>query len=144
MDALFAGIPGVCVYLDDILVSGKTKQEHDKNLDLVFTVLWDAGLRLKREKCLLAQDRVTYLGHIIDNKGLHPVKKKVDAIHKAPEPENVSELQSFIGLLYYYNKFISNIFTVMAPLYKLLRKDTSWKWGRVIKGIQTMPNVVTL
>ena len=43
MDALFAEIPGVCVYLDDILVSGKTKQEHDKNLDLVFSVLWDAG-----------------------------------------------------------------------------------------------------
>ena len=76
MDALFAGIPGVYVYLDDILVSGKTKQEHDKNLDLVFSVLWDAGLKLKREKCLLAQDRVTYLGHIIDNKGLHPVNKK--------------------------------------------------------------------
>ena len=49
MDTLFAGIPDVCVYLDDILVSGKTKQEHDKNLDLVFSVLWDAGLKLKRE-----------------------------------------------------------------------------------------------
>ena len=68
MDALLAGIPGVCVYLDDILVSGKTKQEHNKNIDLVFTVLWDAGLKLKREKCLLAQDRVISLGHIIDNK----------------------------------------------------------------------------
>ena len=75
MDALFAGIPGVCVYLDDILVSGKTKQEHDKNLDLVFTVLWGAGLKLKREKCLLAPNRVNYLGHIIDNKRLHPVNK---------------------------------------------------------------------
>ena len=48
MDALLAGIPGVCVYLDDILVSRKTKQEHDKNFDLVFTVLWDAGFKLKR------------------------------------------------------------------------------------------------
>ena len=73
---------------------------------------------------------MTYLGHIIDNKGLHPVKKKVDAIHKAPEPENVSELQSFIGLLCYYNKFLSNLSTVMAPLYELLRKDTPWKWGK--------------
>ena len=92
MDALFAGVPGVCVYLDDILVSGKTKQEHDKNLDIVFTVVWDAGSKFKRKKCLLAQDRVTYLGHIIDNKGLHHVKKKVDVIHKAPEPRNVPEL----------------------------------------------------
>ena len=51
-------------------------------------------------------------------------------IHKAPEPENVSELQYFIGLLYYYNTFISNLSTVMAPLYELLRKDTPWKWGK--------------
>ena len=49
MDSLFAGIPVVCVYLDDTLVSGKTKQEHAKNFDLVFTVLWDACLKLKRE-----------------------------------------------------------------------------------------------
>ena len=55
------------MYLDYILVSGKTKQEHDKNVYLVFTALWDAGLKVKRETCLLAQDRVTYLGHIIDN-----------------------------------------------------------------------------
>ena len=130
MDALFAGIPGVCVYLDDIQVSGKTKQEHDKNVALVFLVLWDAGLKLKGKKCSLAQDRVTYLGHIIDNKGLQHVKKKVDAIHKAPEPENVSELQSFIGLLCYYNKFLSNLSTVMAPLYELLRKYTPWKRGK--------------
>ena len=84
----------------------------------------------KREKCLLARDRVTYLGHIIDNKRLHPVKKKVDDIHKAPEPENVSELQYFICLLCYYNKFLSNLSTVMAPLYELLRKDTHWKCGK--------------
>ena len=65
----------------------------------MFTVVWDAGLKLKKEMCLLAQDRVTYLGHLIDNKGLHPVKKKnVDAIHKAPKPENVYELQSLMLL----------------------------------------------
>ena len=87
--------------------------------------------KVKKGKCLMAQDRVTYLGHIIDNKGLHPVKKKVDAIHKAHEHKNVSELQFFIGLLCYYNKFLSNISTVLAPLYELLRKDTSWKWGKV-------------
>ena len=75
MDALFAGIPGVCVYLDDILVTGKTKQELDKNLELVFTVLWVAGLKLKGGKCLLAHDWVIYLGINIDNKGLHNVKK---------------------------------------------------------------------
>ena len=61
---------------------------------------------------------------------MHPVKKKVDAIYKASEPENVSELQYCIGHLCYYNTFLSNLSTVMAALYELLRKDTPWKWGK--------------
>ena len=61
---------------------------------------------------------------------MYHVKKKVDAIHKAPGHENVSELQSFISLLCYYNRFLSNLSTVMAPLYGQLRKYTPWKWGK--------------
>ena len=63
----------------------------------------------------MAQDRITYLGHIIDNKGLHHVNNKVDDIHNAHQPENISDLQYFIGLLCYYNKFLLRLSTVMAP-----------------------------
>ena len=84
---------------------------------------------------------MTYLDHIIDNKGLHHVKKKVDTIHKTPEPENVSELQYFIGLQCYYNKFLSNRSSAMAPLYELLRKyilknaDLEKKFDRVPRAV---------
>ena len=71
-----------------------------------------------------------YLGHIIDAKGLHPLASKVEAIQNAPAPTNVNELQSFIGLISYYGKFLSNMSTVMAPLYELLRKDTDWAWEK--------------
>ena len=101
-------------------------QAHDNNVDLVFTDLWIAGL----QKCLVSQEGVTYLGNIIDNKWMYPVKRKVDAFHKPPKPDNVSELPYFIGLLCYYNKFISNLSTEMAPLYELLRKDIPLKWGK--------------
>ena len=85
---------------------------------------------VKKGKLFISSRWAHLPGHIIDNKGLHRVKKKVDAIHKAPEPEKVSQLQCFIRLLCYYNKFISNLSTDIATLYELLRKDTPWKWGK--------------
>ena len=130
MDGLFSNVEGVVCYLDDILVCGKDIQDHNKNLDIVFSILYQSGLKLKKDKCLLAESSVKYLGHIIDAKGLHPLASKVEAIQNAPAPTNVNELQSFIGLISYYGKFLSNMSTVMAPLYELLRKDTDWAWEK--------------
>ena len=75
-----------------------------------------AGLRLKREKCVLMAESVEYLGHRIDKNGLHPTKEKVQAVCDAPSPKNVSELKAF-GLLTYYSKFLPNLATLLAPLY---------------------------
>ena len=69
----------------------------------------------------------TYLGHRIDQFGLHPISEKVKAIQKAPAPSNVSELKAYLGLLTYYSKFLPNMATVLTPLYNLLRKDTKWR-----------------
>lgn len=130
MESLLCGIPLVAVYLDDILVSGVDKADHLKNLDTVLTKLKEAGLRLRRDKCTFLQDEVEYLGYRVDAQGLHPVKKKVKAIQDAPAPTNVTELKSFLGLLNYYNKFLPNLATLLAPLHELLRHDVSWKWNK--------------
>ena len=71
---------------------------------------------------------VPYLGHVIDSEGLHPLPKKVEAIHQAPTPNNVTELKSHLGLLTYYGKFLPNLLTRLAPLYKLLSKKKPWEW----------------
>lgn len=71
---------------------------------------------------------VVFLGHMIDEHGVHPVWKKVQAIKEAPIPGNVSDLKSYLGLLTYYGKFLPNMADVLAPLYTLLRKDVKWKW----------------
>ena len=81
------------------------------------------------KKCKFLAPSVTYLGHRIDQFGLHPISEKVKAIQKAPEPSNVSELKAYLGLLTYYSKFLPNMATVLAPLYNLLRKDTKWIWS---------------
>ena len=70
-----------------------------------------------------------FLGHKVDVTGLHPVHEKVQAIQEAHTPSNVTELKAYLGLLNYYNKFLANLSTVLAPVHKLLQKDTKWQWG---------------
>jgi len=129
LETLLHGIPNVCVYLDDILVTGKTDKEHLDNLQEVLTRLETAGMRLKQQKCAFLLPEVEYLGHRITPNGLHPTPTKVKAITEAPAPKSVSELKAFLGLVNYYGKFLSNLATTLAPLYKLLKKNTCWSWG---------------
>ena len=86
METMLQGIPNVIVYLDDILVTGATDEEHVKTLAVVLERLKRAGFRARRSKCTFMQASVTYLGHKIDQQGLHPLKEKVRAIHEAPSP----------------------------------------------------------
>ena len=128
MDSLLQGIPKVCIYLDDILITGATEAEHLHNLQEVLNRLEQAGMCLKKDKCALLLPQVEYLGHQISQKGLHPTKEKVRAIVKAPAPQNITQLKFFLGMLNYYSKFLPNLSTLLAPLYKLLHKKTSWQW----------------
>ena len=128
MDSLLQGILHTCVYLDDILITGTTPDEHLHNLDLVLNQLQSAGLRLKSKNCSFMLPSVEYLGHVIDSVGLHPTQAKVKAIKEAPNPQIVAELCSFLGLINYYGKFLPNLSATLAPLYKLLKQSTHWWW----------------
>ena len=129
MESLLQDIPSVIVYIDDILISGQSEEEHLQLLERVLDRLERAGLRLKREKCVLMAESVEYLGHRIDKNGLHPTKEKVQAVCDAPSSKNVSELKAYLVLLTYYSKFLPNLATLLAPLYQLLQSGTSWKWS---------------
>lgn len=128
IDKILQGMKGACCYLDDLLITGKNKNEHLQNLGQVLTRLEAAGIKLNPEKCEFLKSSVEYLGHRIDKHGLHPVESKVEAIVKAPDPTNVEELRSFIGLVTYYAKFLPNMATLLAPLYELLKTKQAWKW----------------
>ena len=105
------------MYLDDILITGSTEQEHLQTLEIVLTRLENAGLRLKRSKCVLMSLSVVYLGHTIDQHGLHPTAEKVEAVQNMPEPRNVTELKSYLGLLSYYSKFFAkSLIYSLSPL----------------------------
>lgn len=102
MDQILSGLSGVQYYLDDILVTGETEEEHLKNLDATLERLEEYGLKVRKSKCEFFQPSVEYLGHVIDSDGLHKAPSKVKAIVEAPAPQNVGQLCSYLGLLNYY------------------------------------------
>jgi len=128
MDHILYRLPVAC-YLDDILIATKTKEEHDKLLEQTLERLAKAGVRLRQEKCEFYATELQYLGHRINSTGMHPTEEKVQAIKDAPIPENASQLRAILGLVNYYSKFIPQAADRLAPLYKLLEKNNTWKWS---------------
>ena len=131
IENVLKGLPGCCVRIDDILVTGETDEIHLENLHRVLQKLQDCGLKLKREKFHFMLGEVIYLGMSVSEAGISPTKEKVQAIKDANPPANVPELQSFIGSANFLRKFVPGFAEILSPLYKLLRKGTPWKWGKV-------------
>ena len=128
MDTILQGIPGVICYIDDIMVTGATEEEHLKNLEQVLQRLQSYGFRLKLTKCRFMRDSVEYLGLVVDDQGLHASTEKIEAVLRAPQPRNVKELRSFLGMMNYSRKFIPNLATILKPLTLLLQKHCRWVW----------------
>ena len=108
MEVVLSGlVRRVCVvYLDDVLIFGRTVEEHNTNLTQVLERLRRAGLRLKPKKCRFALTEVEYLGHVVSARGIQTDPKKVEAVEHFPTPHNVKSLRSFLGLASYYRKFV--------------------------------------
>ena len=128
MENLLQGIPGVCVYIDDILITGHTDEEHLEHLDEVLRRLAEAGMRLKKGRCAYLLPAVDYLGHVINAEGLGTSNSKIAGIVKAPAPRDISELRLFLELVNYYGKFLPDLATTLSPLYALLQKQKKWSW----------------
>ncbi|KAJ1522456.1 hypothetical protein ONE63_001646 [Megalurothrips usitatus] len=129
MDICFSGVPGLANLLDDFVVSGSTVQEHDQRLMQVLDIVEEMGLRLNVRKCAFRVPSVEFLGHKIDAEGIHPMSDKIQAIMEAPMPQNVKQLQAFLGLVNFYDHFIDKKAAYFEPLYRLLEKGAEWSWG---------------
>ena len=115
--------------VDDVLVHGKTKQEHDNNLQPVLQRLQKAGITLNIDKCAFAQGRVNFLGHVIDARGVRPDPDKVIAIQEVQPLENVADVRRFLGMANQMSKFAPRLAEITKPLRDLLIKDNHWTWG---------------
>ncbi|XP_063915497.1 uncharacterized protein K02A2.6-like [Zophobas morio] len=130
IDSLCYKLKGVIAFMDDILVTGATEKEHLENLKLLFNQIQESGLKINLSKCSFFQKSVSYLGYTIDAEGLHPSNDKVKALTQMKQPTNKVELQSFLGFVNFYGKFIPNLSSRANPLYKLLRKNSRWHWNK--------------
>ncbi|CAI6366913.1 unnamed protein product [Macrosiphum euphorbiae] len=129
MDQILLGLENVFCYLDDILIGEKTVEKCRQKLDLVLDRLNNLNVSINVDKCKFFEKEVDYLGHTLSDKGIRPQIKKLEAIREARAPNNVTELQAYLGLLNYYGKFIPNISSELHDLYKLLRKDVKFVWS---------------
>ncbi|XP_055585260.1 uncharacterized protein K02A2.6-like [Uranotaenia lowii] len=129
IDGVVADIPGVRPFIDDVIIHGKSWEEHSKSLQLLLRKFEDCGFRLKIEKCKFFQTEIRYLGHIVDTKGIRPDPAKIKSIANIPAPKNVSELRSFLGAVNYYGKFVKQIHDLRHAMDQLLRKDVKWEWN---------------
>ena len=118
------------VYLDDIIVFGKTFDETLAHLDCVMARFKQAGLKIKPSKCRWFQRSVKYLGHIVSGKGIECNPEKTEAVQKWLAPVNVREVRQFVGFAAYYRKFIPNFSQIAKPLTNLTKKSVRFKWDK--------------
>ena len=116
-------------FVDDILISSRSMEEHLEHIAAVLECLIACGLRVHPAKSVFATDKVEYLGHLVTMNGLEPLAAKVAAMAQLPSPRNVSELRSCLGLLSYYRCYIPNFSKIAKPLNDLLKKGVKYEWG---------------
>jgi hypothetical protein len=103
------------MYLDDMIVIGRTFTEHVPNLQKMFQRFREACQKLNPEKCQLFLKEVQYLGHIVSPKCITTDPEKLRALQEWPTPKNKHEIRSFLGLCTYYRQFISGFTNVAKP-----------------------------
>jgi hypothetical protein len=117
---------GVLVYLDDILIYAKTREEHDRLLEEVLQILEKNQFYARLSKCEFEKDSLKYLGHIISKDGISVDPIKTQVVQNWPQPSSVKQVRSFLGLANYFRKFLKGYATMAAPLTTLTRKDVKW------------------
>jgi hypothetical protein len=125
MNYILRDVSGVkaLVYLDDIIIYSDTFESHIEDIREVFTLIQNAGLKLKLKKCQFIKKSVKYLGHIISRDGVGPDAEKIEKITNYKTPVSADEVRSFLGLAGYYRRFIPNFGTIAQPLTAKTHKD---------------------
>ena len=116
-------------YFDDVIIPSNSVDQQCERLSIVLERFRQHNLRVKASKCTFGATSVQYLGHVVSNKGIHTDPSKVQAVFELPDPKNLEELRSFLGLVGYYRKFIPNFAALATPLVHLTTKHTKFHWG---------------
>ncbi|GKA04046.1 putative reverse transcriptase domain-containing protein [Tanacetum coccineum] len=119
----------VIVFIDDILIYSKNKQEHKEHLKLILELLKKEELYAKFSKCEFWIPKVQFLGHVIDSEGIHVDPAKIESIKDWTSPKSPTEIRQFLGLAGYYRRFIEGFSKIAKPMTKLTQKKVKFEWG---------------
>jgi len=128
MAQCFEDLPGVETDIDDIIVWGTSKEDHDGKLKNVLKRCQEINLTLNLEKCQFGLTEVCYVGHMLTSSGIKPDPEKVIAITEMPAPTDKKGIERLLGTVNYLAKFIPNMSTVTEPIRALLKSDNEFVW----------------
>ena len=129
MSKILTGLDGIVCQMDDVLVFGSDRTQHDARLLAVLQRIESAGVTLNAQKCVFGTTVIKFLGHVIDQTGIRADPEKTLAIQEMKPPTTVSELRRFLGMVNQLGKFTSNLAQLTQPLRELLGKNSTWVWG---------------
>ena len=132
MDMVLAGVQwtSCLVYIDDVVILGKTFKEHLQNLVAVFKRLRSSSLKLKPKKCNFCSAEVDFLGHIVSANGVRTDPSKTMQVSQWPIPTSRKEVQQFLGLANYYQRFVKDFATIAKPLHRLTERNVQFGWSK--------------
>ncbi|WVZ70451.1 hypothetical protein U9M48_019120 [Paspalum notatum var. saurae] len=119
----------VVVFIDDILIYSKNEEEHEEHLRIVLTRLREHKLYARFSKCAFWLKEVSFLGHILSEKGVAVDPSKVECVLNWKQPETVTEIRSFLGLAGYYRHFIKDFSKTAKPMTSLTKKNAKYSWS---------------
>lgn len=128
MAMTLSGVPGTCIYQDDLAISGATVEEHASRLEMALGCLKTANLRLSWAKCKFTIPEVNFLGHKVGAAEIHTTRDKIHAIVEASPLTSKQSLRAFLGLLSFCHRFLEQQATIIRDPYQLLQKDVAWTW----------------
>lgn len=118
------------IYIDDIIVFGKSEQDHLNNIAETMNQCRERNLKLNPEKCKFFRTEVLFLGHLCTANGIKPDPSKYSTIEKYPTPTDSDAVSRFVAMANYYRKFIPNMSTIAIPLNQLTKKNAVFKWNK--------------
>ena len=102
MNKVLKGLKFTMTYLDDIIIFSQDELQHLGHLEIVFSCLWEAGLKMKHSKCDFFKSEIHYLGHLISPEEISPLPNKLDSTRHVPVLNSAKEIKQFLGLTGYY------------------------------------------
>lgn len=126
---IFEGLPGVHVYVDDVLIWGNSKQQHDERLRAALKRAEEAGLTFNREKCAFCVKEIMFLGDAITEHGILPSSHLISGVRAMPPPSDKNAVRRMLGVVNYFRRYLPLLSDRTSLLRSLVKENAVFDWS---------------